>query len=249
MKIIAQPSVQSLFIRMSFNDELLATGTAFVVHSKNGDPYLITNLHNFTGRNPSTGKPLSKNCAIPNKITIVHNRKSDLGAWIEVTQPLLLDETPLWIEHPVLADRADFAALKLTNVRRVALYPYDLDDLGPDILLGPADPVSVIGFPFGLTASGHFGIWATGFLASEPSIDYNDLPIQLIDCRTRQGQSGSPVVAYRSGGTVAMRNGSNSVFGGPVCRFVGIYSGRVNAESDLGMVWKASAIAELVRTL
>lgn len=29
-------------------------------------------------------------------------------------------------------------------------------------------------------------------------------------------------------------------------RFLGIYSGRINPESDLGIVWKASAVAEIV---
>lgn len=43
-----------------------------------------------------------------------------------------------------------------------------------------------------------------------------------------------------------MSNGDSSVFSGPTTRFLGIYSGRINAESDLGIVWKASAIAELI---
>ncbi|WP_428910707.1 hypothetical protein [Niallia sp. Krafla_26] len=46
-----------------------------------------------------------------------------------------------------------------------------------------------------------------------------DLPLLLIDhCRSRQGQSGSPVIAYRK-------------------------------ESDLGLVWKASAIKELIDSI
>jgi hypothetical protein len=106
--------------------------------------------------------------------------------------------------------------------------------------------VSVVGFPFGKTGGGSLGIWATGFMASEPSVDYDGLPVFLIDCRSRQGQSGSPVIAYRSGGMVAMADGGSAAFSGAVCRFLGIYSGRINAESDLGIVWKASAIKELV---
>lgn len=100
-----------------------------------------------------------------------------------------------------------------------------------------------------MTAGGVFGVWATGFLASEPDIDFNNLPIQLIDCRSRQGQSGSPVIAYRSGGGVALKDGSTGMFSGPVERFIGIYSGRINAESDLGIVWKASAICDLIKSV
>jgi hypothetical protein len=86
-------------------------------------------------------------------------------------------------------------------------------------------------------------------MASEPQVDFNDLPIFLIDCRSRQGQSGSAVLAYRSGGMVAMADGGSAAFDGPVWKFLGIYSGRINRESDLGIVWKASAIHELVGVL
>ena len=118
----------------------------------------------------------------------------------------------------------------------VELYPYDPVNLGPEIQVGPADPVSVIGFPFGITAGGSFGVWATGFLASELNINFNNLPIVLVDYRSRHGQSGSPVLAYRVRGTVAMKNGGTSIFSGPVKKFIGVYSGRINEESDLGIV-------------
>jgi hypothetical protein len=77
-------------------------------------------------------------------------------------------------------------------------------------------------------------------------VNYSNLPIFLIDCRSRQGQSGSAVISYRPGGMVAMEEGGSAIFYGPVSRFHGIYSGRINNESDLGIVWKASAIKELV---
>jgi hypothetical protein len=58
---------------------------------------------------------------------------------------------------------------------------------GPAILVGSADAVSVVGFPFGLAGGGRFAIWATGFQATEPIADFGDLPVSLIDCRSRQG--------------------------------------------------------------
>jgi hypothetical protein len=95
----------------------------------------------------------------------------------------------------VLGPRADLVALPLQNLVDVDLHPYDPENVA-DIRVGPADVVSVIGFPFGIAAGGAFGVWATGFLAAEPDVNFNDLPIQLIDCRSREGQSGSPVIAY-----------------------------------------------------
>ncbi|MEY2536846.1 MAG: hypothetical protein QOG67_586 [Verrucomicrobiota bacterium] len=250
MSTITKPSVQSLLIEMQFSGQSIATGTAFVVDTPTRGPHLITNRHNVTGRNPQTDQPLSNTGGIPDEIVIVHNRKSLLGQWVQRKEALHSGASaPRWVEHPSLGSKADFVALQLTNLNDVELYPYDPSNPGPKIHVGPADPVSVIGFPFGVTAGGAFGVWATGFLASEPEVDFNGLPIQLIDCRSRQGQSGSPVLAYRSGGAVAMEDGGTAMFGGPVERFIGVYSGRVNAESDLGIVWKAKALAELIATL
>lgn len=248
MTQITRPSVQSLLIEMQFNGQSLSSGTAFVVDTPKG-PHLLTNRHNVTGRNQDTGAPLSKTGGIPNHIVVLHNKKGQLGTWVPRLEHLYDNNAPRWIEHPKLGPKADFVALPLQALDDVDLHPYDPFNPGPPIHVGPADPISVIGFPFGMTAGGVFGVWATGFLASEPDIDFNNLPIQLIDCRSRQGQSGSPVIAYRSGGGVALKDGSTGMFSGPVERFIGIYSGRINAESDLGIVWKASAICDLIKSV
>jgi hypothetical protein len=89
----------------------------------------------------------------------------------------------------------------------------------------------------------------TGFIASEPAINFNNLPIFLIDCRSRPGQSGSAVIAYRSGGLVGLEDGSSVNYSAPVTRFLGIYSGRINEQSDIGIVWKAQAIQDLVNSI
>jgi hypothetical protein len=249
MGAITKPSVQSLLLQMHFNGQPLSTGTGFVVNTPTKGPHLLTNRHNVTGRHQDTGQPLSKTLGVPSHISVLHNKKGALGSWLARDEPLYVGTAPRWVEHPVLGAKADFVALKLTELTDVDLYPYEITSSEPKIRVGPADPVSVIGFPFGMTAGGAFGVWATGFLASEPVVDFNGLPIQLVDCRTRQGQSGSPVLAYRAGGAVATEDGGTSIFSGPVQRFIGIYSGRINAESDLGMVWKVSALAELVAIL
>lgn len=251
MQKITKPSVQSLLLQMRFNGQPLSTGTGFVSPSAKG-PVLITNRHNVTGRRQDNNKPISPTGGVPNEVVVYHNVKGQLGVWQGKIEPLysgIDSEKQLWIEHPVLGLRADFVALPLTQLDDVETYPYDPAEPGPDIMIGPADAISVIGFPFGITAGGVFPVWATGFIASEPIVDFDDLPIQLIDCRSRQGQSGSPVIAYRSGGMVAMTDGSSAAFNGPVSKLIGIYSGRINAESDIGIVWKTSAILELVTSI
>lgn len=257
--MIAWQSHASIFIKMFFNDVELASGTGFCV--RKGDlAFLVTNRHNVTGRHQDTDKPLDeKYAALPNRL--VAHLKTGPGAagWIEHKMDLYADPAemtqPLWREHPTLGGKADFVALpmRVNTGPRAMLWPYDPHRPGEMIALTPTDVVSVVGFPFGLHNAGAGGevmaIWATGFIATEPSVDHDGLPMMLIDCRSRQGQSGSPVIAYRPSGFVPTEDGNSSVFMEPVYRFLGIYSGRINKESDLGKVWKASAIAELVDTL
>ena len=241
--------MQSLLIKMRFNGQELSTGTGFVADTAIG-PVLVTNRHNVTGRRNDDGTLLSKTGAVPNEIVIVHNRvsaiKDAVGGWVEHVEPLFDDEKPRWREHPWLGPKADFVALPLTQLENVRLLPYNFSLDGIQIPIAPAQPVSVIGFPFGITAGGSLGVWATGFIASEPEVNYNDLPILLIDCRTRQGQSGSPVIAFRSAGTVMNTDRGVGYSDLTMYRIIGIYSGRINDQSDIGIVWKASAIVELL---
>lgn len=247
MTTISLPSVQSLLLQMGANGNILSSGTGFVLNSIKG-PILLTNRHNVTGLNNITGEPLHPNGYTPNEVNIIHNRQGYLGQWVSKLEPLLEDWEPLWIEHPTLGSSADFVALPLTQTEGIELYPYNLENQ-PEILVRPSDPINVIGFPFGLTGGGALAIWSTGFMATEPDIDYENQPKFLIDCRARQGQSGSAVVSHYNSGLVPMMNGDSVAYVNPVTRFMGIYSGRINAQSDLGIVWKASAIKELVDSI
>src|SRR5690606_14830005 len=99
MTTIAEPSVKSLLIQMRFGDQKLSTGTAFVVNSSKG-PLLVTNRHNVTDRHQQTGQPLSTTGGIPDNLLVLHNRKGNLGQWVEREEALLVDEKPRWREHP-----------------------------------------------------------------------------------------------------------------------------------------------------
>lgn len=250
MNSIQKSSVISLYIEPRFNGQKLSSATGFVSDSPCG-PVLVTNRHVVTGRHQDTGECLSKLGAVPNELLINHNMKGRLGAWVPQVERLTGEnDEPLWFEHPTLGSKADFVALKLTNTDGVELFISDLGINPPKISVEVADKISVVGFPFGLSSAGGFAMWATGFVASEPQVNHDDLPLFLIDCRSREGQSGSPVVAHRtSSDTVWLENGSMVANGQPMTRFLGVYSGRVNPESDLGKVWKPEALRELVNSL
>ncbi|NEI50504.1 serine protease [Rhizobium leguminosarum] len=246
---IYEESLKSLFLEMSVNGNRLSSGTGFICTSPIG-PVLITNRHNVTGRHQDTGQPLSSTGGVPDKISIRHNRLGHTGETLLKDEALFDPEgEPRWIEHPTLGAGADFVALPLSNTYGgLQLHYYDPSAPGPAFKIGPTAIISVLGFPFGISGGASLAVWATGFVASEPDVDYGGKPTFLIDCRTRQGQSGSPVIAYRHG-SADLETGGTMMFDQPLTRFLGIYSGRVNAEADLGIVWKARAIAELIASL
>ncbi|MGC4890066.1 trypsin-like peptidase domain-containing protein [Micromonospora sp. DT227] len=247
MITLARPSVASLFLEMRVRDEFLASGTGFVVI--HGDqPYLITNRHNLSGRSSDTNEPRHSSAATPDSVAIMHNSKTGLGNWVKRFEPVVNAEgEPLWLEHPRFGRQVDVVALPLRNLDGVELYPHQLEDNGPEVSAGISEGVNIIGFPFGLTGGGVLGIWSRGFIATEPDIDFNDLPLFLIDSRTRPGQSGSPVIAYFDGGMVRLKDGGSAMFSGPpIEKLLGVYSGRINSQSDLGFVWRTSAVKEIL---
>jgi hypothetical protein len=223
----------------------LCSATAFIV-SYGGQAYLVTNWHVASGRNPKNGRELRDDNATPDTLRSLQVVKDSDIAWDWVEQPLYDDEgEPLWLEHPDHGRAVDVVALPTTCADGFEHHPYDPTDPGPPIAYGPSDLASIIGFPFGRSSGGAFGVWIQGTIASEPWIDYLDLPLLLIDSRTRSGQSGSPVILYRSQG-YRTETGSIINNGSPGCRLVGVYSGRINEESDLGKVWKLQALVEIL---
>lgn len=243
---ISLPSVQSLLLETCLGEQRIATGTGFVVATPKG-PILVTNWHVASGLDPRTKAPLSPTGLAPDRVHILHNVCGQMGKWLRRTERLVASGRPQWIEHPQLGERADVVALRLTQLSDVQLYPHVTH--GTSFRVSPADPVSVVGFPFGIQGGGSLALWATGFMASEPDIDYLDLPVFLIDCRARPGQSGSAVIAQRNGGALMMDDGSTGLFAGPVTKFLGVYSGRINNDSDLGMVWKVRVVDALVASV
>jgi hypothetical protein len=237
----------SLLLKVRREGKDIGTATGFLAASARG-PVLLTNYHVVSSLRPDNQQPVAAGALPPDEIEVFHNYAGRPGAWFSTIEPLYGPAGKLWVEHPKHGRKADIVALPLTNLANVAVLDYPLNGY-PAIACGPAEMVSVLGFPFGKSSGFVFPIWATGFVASEPQIDYEYMPVFLIDCRSRPGQSGSPVIAYRTGAysveTGAVVQGAMGV----AFRLLGMYSGRINVESDIGMVWKLSAIEELVKSI
>ena len=247
--MLSRPSVASLLLTPMIGDQPLAQAATGCVVQDAGALWLVTNWHVVSGRRTDNGQPLSQQTgATPDRLRVAHNVNGQV-AWVEREYELLSpDGEPRWVEHPVFRRRVDVAALRISPEPGLKFYPYELNEEGDQLAAGMGEGLSIIGFPFGRTGGGRLAIWVKGWVATEPGVDFDELPCFLVDSRTRQGQSGSPVIAYVGGGAARMESGSTNFYNGPITRFMGIYSGRISVESDLGVVWKRTAVAQVIRS-
>lgn len=258
---IQLPSLMSVRITMTCKNHVtegdlkLAQGTGFLFNWQDR-PYLVTNRHNLTGRRQDDGSPLNRHGATPDTVHIAHNLsprgETEAGqfslGWESVPEILLDDSTGdhRWFEHPSLGAHVDVVVLPISRVPNGGMMlAYTTNGFSQPIGVGPSQDLSIVGFPFGESSGGNVAVWVRGSVASEPVMDHGGLPRFLIDARTRPGQSGSPVIIYSASGVVNDAGGI-TVGVGPHQRLVGVYSGRTNEQSDLGLVWKASTIVDIL---
>jgi hypothetical protein len=173
--------------------------------------------------------------------------------WVPVVLPLG-DENfqPLWREHPGYGRLVDVVALPLAFDAQdedvdLVFYPLETDYARLDL----TGELYVIGYPLNVdpAMAGGLGIWMRGSIAWPPQLDWRGLPCMLLDCRTRKGQSGSPVIFWADatrtfvGPHQKVQKGPPSA---PTWNLVGVYSGRIHDDSDIGIVWKRRALEEII---
>lgn len=245
---IQSPSLKSLFLELVSEGKVVATGTAFV-YSVDGRPFLITARHCLTGKR-ANGEFISKTVKWQPSRMRLHLRTNN-GTTLVHEAPLANESfDPTWVEHPIHLSRYDLAAVPFPGAAQRSDLPTPWSEADVPSKLMVTDEVNIVGYPFGLRAGENLPIWAKGTIATEPALDYDGLPTLLVDSRTRTGQSGSPVIQFfRPGQMVPEADGGMAAYTGPVTRLVGVYTGRVNEQSDLGFVWRMSAIDEICRAV
>jgi len=244
-------SIKSIYLEACFDNQKLANATGFLVKNNNNDIYLITNRHVVTGRNNETNECLDKKySAIPNKLNIwFPYLENNYYVWKNISWDLYdKKENSIWLEHPLYKENVDVVAINLGKFDKLTF----LHSLNSEYKPIVTENVYIIGYPFGFNVNpenGKYAIWSSASIASDPDLDLNingkQLPAFLVDAKTRQGQSGSPVIYHSSNGFDRQSNGF-AVYGGPITHEIGIYSGRINKDSDLGYVWKWSLIKDIV---
>jgi hypothetical protein len=262
----------SLFLQPMGNGLKLGSATGFLV-PKDNRYYLITNWHVFAGRHPVSNQPLHKSAAVPDECIVIYNRNivkdgQHFIGWCQVTEPLHDSAGKRrWLEHPD-GNKVDVAALPVApSADQATVHPLPLSLAMTDLFAGVGESVSIVGYPFGLTAGGAFPIWKTGHIASEPDVDYQNSPVILIDATTKDGMSGSPVYRRFPGVGWRTRRGTNLIAsktvyagGSDLTRFMGVYAGRIGRvterqgesleeSAEIGRVWKPEVVEQILNSI
>ncbi len=302
-KIVNQYSLASYYVEVFFNDIKLSNATCFFT-KRNDKRYLITNWHVVSGKDADTLKCLDINAAIPNKLHIYLPQKTEDNNAIFDDDFIEIDlfdekENKVWYDMRQNDQMIDIAVVPIKD--EIEKYILDIEDaeepFNENVNLNIADEIFVIGFPFG-RIGGILPIWKKASVASEPSLDLNDMPYYFADTATKSGMSGSPVILYEKRPVVipiwkkasvasepsldlndmpyyfADTATKSGMSGSPVIlyekrpvviaeslqgkfskyrtKFVGVYSGRIGANSDnkndaqLGRVWKVDMVDKII---
>jgi hypothetical protein len=257
-------SFRAMRVEMLFNDTVLAIGTAFT-YTRDNASFLVTTWHNVTGKHNQTGQLLSPATgAMPNVLRFSLRtgpiRRAEVATENKALVALSLYEadgtTPKWLVHPEHGREVDVIALRLSpetiSLPQFTFAPINLA-ANVDLPIAEGADVFVLGYPEGLTGGLEFPIWKRGTIASIPSLDYDGLPLMLVDTMTGKGMSGAPVIlaavdpsppilAQQGSGTASHRRRR--------AMFIGVYSGRLGdsgVKSQLGRIWRAEAIDQIIQ--
>lgn len=245
--------------------ERIGTGTAFTVRYRDRR-YLVTNRHVLTGRDSRNRARDPEFPKHPDRVTfkIPLIAPDDARHFHEVNLVGAEDEPAFWWQHPEHGPAVDIAVIPLydhlhpnfdaslamyVGGERVTL-DYSLLDSSPyrhAIPLRVTQELYVVGFPFYADPSktSNSAVWTRGTIASEPHLGFDGTEAFLLDARTREGQSGSPVLRHDVVGSSrsSRRFPSYEVHHDIL---VGIYSGRIHKDLDIGFVWPAYLIREII---
>lgn len=235
----------SMRLELLANGHTLSWATGFVL-AQDGDWFLTTNKHVFSGKNAITGELLSPQTgAIPDQVAVHFHVNNDIGTtWFRQPINLFHGDEPAWIS-PFEDPETDVAFLPMPMPSPPGATPV-ITPLGKDSTLANVQEeagmrVVILGFPDGMTKKTFFPIWKTGYIATEPLVDYDEQSLFLVDSYTSPGMSGSPVILVTNGG-FKTKDGTPVLASPTQHKFLGIYSGRISNESTLARVWKAEEV-------
>ncbi len=245
---------QQIAIALDETGTVFSTASAFFYEYKER-LFLITNWHNATGRNPNNGEPLSDNHAGIPDIFVTYFRLKEGNGRAQLNKIHLYSDDnmmkPKWLIHPKYKEKVDVIAIEINKEEKYEYFVINNADFEENIPPEVGDECFVIGYPFKDFRYLGLPIWKKASIATEPSVNEDQLPKILIDTATRSGLSGSPVVYQRVGIHETNMDGqlTKDSLIGRIRGFLGIYSGRIGKgeiHAQLGIVWKERVIQEII---
>ena len=259
------PSINAALVRAVWPSGVLGPKASGALLSVDDELFLLTNWHVATGRRWQTpAEQLVWSSENPNKIDwasdgqtqgapaalriSIHvlGRQRDLvqididDECADDLQPRYAWESPDEMIHErLMIPRHDLVCLHLgrgvgeLNGRLAGAFRtrvrlgYSYWEVGRQHRPAVADQIFVVGYPSDIgTRETDPPVWTSGSIATDPLIEWEGERF-LIDSRTREGQSGAAVIAY------------SAASGGMPSRYhlLGIYSGRIDGNADVGSVW------------
>ena len=262
------PSLMTTPIVLMNGSRAISQGTGFFFASTtiDGKPdtvFLVTNYHVVTGR-----APLAPGPRLGDRIRfILHESTTELARVRQIELPLYDERgAPVWVGSDSTPS-ADVVLVPLPpgTYANIALMVFTEAHTQSDIKIRPSSSATLLGYPYGFYDESHFlPVWKTGHVASEPSVDFDDLPTFLVDVSAFPGMSGSPVLAVANG---IYESEDGSMRSGRVLKLLGIFSAMpvvherkpldasnpgetqsTEISLQLGYVWKAALIADMAKS-
>ena len=249
-------SMTSYYVEIYFNELKLSNATCFFSMIKD-KVYMVTNWHVVSGRNADTRECLDKGASIPNKLRVYMPQEDDNDT-VSFSDEFYMDielydqeGNKLWYEMEKNGRMIDVVAIPLDDIKGEYVTIEEAEEpFNEQFHFEITSEMYIIGFPFG-KQTGYIPIWKKASVASEPELDIEDLPYFFADTATRSGMSGSPVILYKERPSAIFSEEEQKI-SRHYTKFVGIYSGRIGANSEssgdaqLGRVWKRHIIQEMI---
>lgn len=138
-----------------------------------------------------------------------------------------------------------------TDIRFIQDFTGDPAQLSDEVArrLSVADDLFILGYPKGIVDQNVQPLWKRATVATQPDHGWNGQRTFLVDCASREGMSGAPVVSYVKSGALQI-NGIATLTRQPATFLHGVYVSRVGGgtllEAQIGTVWRSTVIDEII---
>ena len=245
-------------------DTVLCTASGFFWRQY-GRPYLVTNWHVMSGRNPFTGD-IMMNGYVPQRLRYFGHKLIIDGALIQLVREqwtVELDEafleavkTPPTVDGSVVdiwglpLDKGAIFGKDASRAEKLRNLTCFINDHPPQrIVTNAGDDCFILGYPLANYAGLMPPVWKRGSIASDTIIGVDGRPVFLIDSAVTSSMSGSPIIRKVTTLTADNRDiGALQEFAS--YELIGVYAGRLqNKEmgaTNLGYGWYQTLIERVI---